>query len=368
MQEKINNMFGAFADCAVLFPLLILLGAKGLFSPTVLFASVGIAYILAGFYFRIPMPVQPLKSIAIAALTLGASSGEIRLSAAALGIFCLLLVLLKLDRWLEKIPLRTIHMVQVGLSALLFIQAWRTLSSVNGGIYALALAAAIFFVPRVRAIPLMGLAALCGMAMAVLQTTLQPNDTVTVLQQSNAIRWNLVVGLVLPQIALTFANSIVGTRTASQCYFPRNAERVTIKALALSIGFGNLVMAAVGGLPFCHGSGGLTAHVRGGATKWWSNLVIGVFLLLLALTTLLQGRLILSVPVIVVSALLLVTGLHHLQLAEDTTKQWSGKIWLVLSFFLCLVTQNLLWVLLLAVFSEIWERSLQQKMVWGGIR
>ncbi|MFA7369214.1 MAG: hypothetical protein WC334_06185, partial [Kiritimatiellales bacterium] len=62
MNLLIRNFAGSFADAAVLFPLLILLGASGQFSPSLLFASAGLVYLFSGLYFRIPMPVQPLKS------------------------------------------------------------------------------------------------------------------------------------------------------------------------------------------------------------------------------------------------------------------------------------------------------------------
>src|SRR3989338_9121037 len=122
-----RNFQGAFSDCAVLFPLLVLLGATGEFDPAVLLGSTGAAYVLAGYLFGIPMPVQPLKSLTIAALAIGAHAAEILAGAAALGVVCLVLALLRLDQWAERVPPRVVHQIQVGLGVMLMLQAWKTL-------------------------------------------------------------------------------------------------------------------------------------------------------------------------------------------------------------------------------------------------
>ena len=51
-----------------------------------LFASAGIIYVLSGLWFRVPMPVQPLKAIAIAAVVSGASYLEVRWAGAVVGL------------------------------------------------------------------------------------------------------------------------------------------------------------------------------------------------------------------------------------------------------------------------------------------
>ena len=62
-----NNIMGAFADGAVLFPLLITLSTQNGMNLSYLLLSAGLAYVVSGYVFRVPMSVQPLKSIAIAA-------------------------------------------------------------------------------------------------------------------------------------------------------------------------------------------------------------------------------------------------------------------------------------------------------------
>lgn len=340
-----RNFFGAFADCAVLFPLLILLAARDLFAPMALFLSAGAAYVLAGAYFRIPMPVQPLKSIVVGALAVGASAAEIRWSAGILGVVCLLLVVFRWDSLLHLVPVRLVHEMQVGLGALLLFQAFRNLGGAPGPTLALAaaLAALILLLPAWKGIPWMGVCAAIGMAYAVWNSIgLTPPPAPA---SPESFRAGLVASLVLPQLALTLANSVVGTRAAAQAYFGARAERVTYRSLCLSIGAGNVVTALLGGLPFCHGSGGLTAHVKGGATSPAANYMIGTFLFLLAGVSWTSGTVHLEIPAAFVGALLFVTGLQHLQLAKATARAPAGKAALALAFFVAAFTQNLLWVL-----------------------
>ncbi|MBK9038735.1 MAG: hypothetical protein IPL83_06165 [Bdellovibrionales bacterium] len=98
------------------------------------------------------MPVQPLKSITIAALAVGATGSEIRVSAASLGLICLLLNLCRFDSLMERIPIRIIHQVQLGLGVLLLLQGWRTLGSGTESVvvFAIVLSALFLLLPEWR--------------------------------------------------------------------------------------------------------------------------------------------------------------------------------------------------------------------------
>ncbi|MCO5143787.1 MAG: putative sulfate/molybdate transporter [Oligoflexia bacterium] len=357
MNLVLRNLVGAFSDAAVLFPLLILLVAGGQFSPILLYSSAGIVYVLAGLYFRISMPVQPLKSIVIAGIALGASASEMRLSAALLGIACLVVLIFKLDSWMERVPLRVIQQVQFGLGALLLLQAIRTIGSSDLQIYGVVilLIGIMLLLPAWKGIPWMGLVAISGMIyMSIKGASFSAIPLNTIPQDE--LRTSVVLGLFFPQLALTFTNSVLGTREAAKVYFPRQSKLVTIKGLLTSIGIGNLFMALIGGLPFCHGSGGLTAHVKGGSNRWWSNVFIAVFLFLIAIQYWLLDSNNFKVPVVLVASLLFVTGIHHFRLAQETFFQRWGVLRLLTAFLIVILTQNLLYVLSAAFLMEFFEK------------
>jgi len=87
--------------------------------------------------------------------------------------------------------------------------------------------------------------------------------------------------LVIPQVPLTLGNAVVATSDAARLYFDRRASKVTYKALSISMGLANTAAGLLGGMPVCHGSGGLTAHYRFGARTGGSNLMIGTVCLAL---------------------------------------------------------------------------------------
>src|SRR3990167_10077370 len=89
-----GNITGAFADGAILFPLMTALALSTGMNGVLLLASAGFAYIFAGFFFQVPMPIQPLKSIVVSAVVLGASASEVRIASLGVGLFCLSMILL----------------------------------------------------------------------------------------------------------------------------------------------------------------------------------------------------------------------------------------------------------------------------------
>ena len=79
-----------------------------------------------------------------------------------------------------------------------------------------------------------------------------------------------------PQIPLTFANSCLATADAAQTYFGERAASVRPGRLATTLGSANVLAGSIGGMPVCHGAGGLTAHYSFGARTAGAPLLMGV--------------------------------------------------------------------------------------------
>jgi len=85
-----------------------------------------------------------------------------------------------------------------------------------------------------------------------------------------------LTALALPQLPMTIGNAVVAQADLTREYFGgEGARRSTPKALTISMGLANLVTGFLGGMPLCHGAGGLAAHYRFGARTAGSNLMIG---------------------------------------------------------------------------------------------
>jgi MFS superfamily sulfate permease-like transporter len=86
-----------------------------------------------------------------------------------------------------------------------------------------------------------------------------------------------IVGLALPQAALTLGNAVVATVETNNRLFPD--RRVSVRAVALDHGVMNLVGSGLGGVPMCHGAGGMAGHVRFGARTGGATVMLGLVLL-----------------------------------------------------------------------------------------
>jgi len=98
------------------------------------------------------------------------------------------------------------------------------------------------------------------------------------------ITWHdLLIGttlLALPQLPLTLGNAIIAIREENNRLFPDRA--VGENTVAASTGLMNLASAALGGVPMCHGAGGMAGHVAFGARTGGAPIILGILLVSLA--------------------------------------------------------------------------------------
>jgi hypothetical protein len=99
------------------------------------------------------------------------------------------------------------------------------------------------------------------------------------------ISWNdllagcIVLGLL--QAPLTLGNAIIGTVAENNEYFPDRP--VTAKVISIDHGVMNLISPCIGGIPLCHGAGGMAGHIRFGARTGGALVILGVIVLLAGL-------------------------------------------------------------------------------------
>ena len=349
------DFFGAFADCAILLPLLLLLSHTPGYRLDVLLFTSGIVYLAAGFLFRLPMAVQPLKSVAIAAVAAGASAAEIRLSGAGIGL--VFLILFSFNPKKLPIPITVVRAVQFALGILLLRQAGKYLHlNFAGGVIPLALALILLKFNSKTRIPLLGIFSFGVFTFALLQGS--TGFIHAPIATMHPVRWWLVMSLVLPQLALTASNSVEGAVLAVRSYFPEHdreelREKSLRRRFLLSIGAGNLLMALVHGLPFCHGAGGITAHVKAGAKTMRMNWIFGSLLIALSIFCYFRSPN-LELPHAALVAILSVVGIFHLKLADALFQKKSGRAILFASGILTLLTSNLLYALAAAWALHLW--------------
>ncbi len=285
----LKDASGALGDLGTLLPLSLgAIGVAGL-APTPVLLGFAIFYIATGLYYRLPIPVQPMKAVTAVLLTTQASAESLMASGVLIGAILLLLGSTGWINWFARfLPRSVLSGLQLGLGLLLASMSLGLIAtSLPVGLVTLALLAIVFWtLPHLPA-ALLGLCVSVAIGIMVGAPTLTLNaaDVATFsmpeLPSIDAWMQGFSV-LTLPQLALTLTNAIVLTSLMAEDYFGTEARRVTPARLSVSTGLANLFMVPLGALPMCHGAGGLAAHYRFGARTGMAPVLLGVALLAVA--------------------------------------------------------------------------------------
>ena len=287
-----NELAGAFGDIGTDLPLIVgMILAIGLHSPSVLIMF-GLMQFLTAFTYRMPMPVQPLKAVAVIVITQKIAPEVLYGGGLAIGITMFVLTVTGGITWLARIvPKAVIRGLQLGLGLQLSLLALRDYVPADG-MRGYALAAVAFAViialwgnrkfPAALPVILIGVVYAFAFKLSGSDFTnaagfnLPRIQTLTV---DNVLTGFLV--LALAQIPLSLGNSVLATRQVAEDLFPE--KQVTVKKLSLSYAVMNLLNPFLGGVPTCHGSGGMVGHYTFGARTGGSIIIYGSIFITLGL-------------------------------------------------------------------------------------
>ena len=125
MRFTVTEFAGGAGDLGLLVPLAIALITINGLSATAVFGVAGLAYIVTALVFRVPVPVQPLKAFAAAAIALQLSAEVIAAGALLMSAAMAVLAATGLAGWLaERFPLILIRGIQASVALLLAKAAW----------------------------------------------------------------------------------------------------------------------------------------------------------------------------------------------------------------------------------------------------
>lgn len=376
-----GDVSGSVADLGVFVPLAAaLVIVNGLDAGAVLLAA-GLLLLLAGAVFRVPFPVQPLKALTALAVAQELSPEVIHAAGLQVGLILILLHVTGLaDRLSALFTLPVIRSLQFAVGTLLALSAFRlardppvVFERPASATVGLALAAVTLLVVAVAAHRRWHLliVVLLGLGTVASWITTRPDLGEIRLHApelgvpSFAVFGTAFVLLVIPQLPLTYGNAVVGVSHLAREVFGERARRVTPGRVALSCGFGNVVSALAGGLPMCHGSSGLTAHIRLGARTAGMNILLGGSFVVLGLIFSDQVlSLFALLPVWVLAGFLAYAGIRHAMLVLDLTR-WTLAVALVAGA-LGMATGNLACTTAVALVAEHAPRLLGRRRNGGG--
>jgi SulP family sulfate permease len=330
-----HEIAGGLGDAGLFVPIAVALIAINGLDATAVFGVAGLAYIGTALYFRVPVPVQPLKAFAAAAIALGLSAETLAAGALLMAAAMALLAVTGSADWLAKrFPLVLIRAIQASVALLLAKAAielaekgnWEGLPHVDptaGIAVAVGCCAVLLLTRREGWLPgslaVLGAGLIAGIAVSGLPSGIDFGpDSVQIGLPDGGSFVAALGSLVFAQIPLTFGNSVVATADAERSYFGSRAERVRPGRLAGSISLWNSLAGLSAGLPVCHGAGGVTAHYQLGARTASATLFTGCLYLTLAvvLGASLPALLMLLLPGALAGMLLFVAIQHALLAAR----------------------------------------------------
>jgi len=334
---------GSLGDLGTLLPLAIgMIMVNGL-DPSGLFMSVGLFYIFTGLYFGITTPVQPMKVIGAYAIATAMTPHQIMASGMLMGACLLFIGATGAVTLIGKyIPKATVRGVQLSTGTLLMAEGVKFMLGKTRLQELHQMAEPYLAVQQVGPVPVGLIIGVVGalLTLLLLENRKTPAGLVIVgvgvligllagtreglgevrlgfylppilpLGFPGGADFNFaLLALVIPQMPMTLGNAVIADMDLSINYFGDAARRVTGRALCVSMALGNFFSAMLGGMPLCHGAGGLAAHYRFGARSAGSNLMIGAVFILF---TLLLGHRILVlfnlIPMAILGVLLLFAG------------------------------------------------------------
>ena len=265
--------------------------AAGLHSASVL-VMFGLMQYVTALTYGMPMPVQPLKAVAVIVITQKIAPGVLYGGGLAIGIVMLILAVTGAITWLARVvPRPVVRGLQLGLGIQLSLLALRDYVQSDGmrG-YVLAAVSFVIIVALLgnRRFP----PALFVIALGIVYAfvfKLTPHDLAGAagfsLPQVRPVTLDSMIAgftlLAIPQIPLSLGNSILATRQVAEDLFPE--RDISVRKLSFTYAAMNLVSPFFGGVPTCHGSGGLIGHYTFGARTGGSIIIYGSLFLILGL-------------------------------------------------------------------------------------
>jgi MFS superfamily molybdate transporter len=286
---------GAFGDLGTLIPFVVAYIAVLNIDPFGILFSFGAAMLISGLYYKTPFPVQPMKAIGAVAATQAAQTavitqGAVYSAGLVTGAIWLVLGMTGAATKISKLVPRTVVIgIVLGLGLGFMLEGIKMMNS-DWLIAAIGLFGTLLLLTN-RAIPVMFLLLFFGALCAVIQShdaltafsALRFQLRLPALAFSHITSYDFAVGailLALPQLPLTLGNAVIAITEENNRLFPDRP--VTEKLVAVSTGIMNLGSASVGGVPMCHGAGGMAGHVAFGARTGGAPVILGIVLLLLA--------------------------------------------------------------------------------------
>ncbi|KAI9167550.1 Molybdate transporter 1 [Paramyrothecium foliicola] len=296
-----SEISGSLGDLGTLLPLMIALAVQGSIQLGSTLVFSGVFNVLTGVAFGIPLPVQPMKAIAAAAISAreDPSVGVVVAAGQWVGAAVLVMSVTGLLRWsVGVVPVPVVKGIQLGAGLSLIIGAGSSLlqplhwvsPTLDNRLWAILAFLVLIATQHRQRFPYALLFFLSAVGFAIIQV--QQSDRSLpffevwhprfVLPQWLGKHDSPALWMAIGQLPLTTLNSIIAVCALSSDLLP-DLPAPSVTAMGMSVGLMNLTGTWFGAMPVCHGAGGLAAQYRFGARSGASVIFLGVIKILLGL-------------------------------------------------------------------------------------
>ena len=328
---NLEEMAGAIGDYGTLLPIIVGVAVVTEINMGSILLFFGLAYIATGLYYKLPMPVEPMKAIGAVAISGALTAGEIAAAGTLMGLILLLIGFLGgLDFIKKQIPEWQIRGIQLGLALILLETALSFLvDDWLIGAISIGIILGFYFVDvlDISALLVFGLGLVIGIYHSGLPPITMiswPEFAIPSLSEFTTGFWSGTI----PQLPLTLGNAILATSLLITDLFER---KTSDNKLAISMGLMCIISSPLGGFPMCHGAGGLAAQYRFGARTGGSNIISGIILLIIAFFFA-SPQIIEIIPYGVLGAMLFFTAFQMFQSARLAEKKKFMLVTGILAF------------------------------------
>jgi hypothetical protein len=322
----LSEINGSFGDIGTFISYTIPLSIKGIIKfPSVLLWS-GLFNIITGYYFDVPLPIQPQSTLSSIAIIDGSlTANQFVISGFLTGLITGFLGLTNMLEWLSiRIPKVCIYAIQTGLGLSLLQKGIKECKTTTV-YYDVILYTLLLMIgwreyqnkkvnTLIKKIPTALLLFLIGIVISINQVGFQPLNIsfpVYTLKDISTNDWrDAFIKGTLSQLPVTLLNSVISTVEITHSYFPSSVEKVSLKSISASI-FSMNCFTFLSNLSSCMGVSGVTSQVYMGAKCGMSMIILGITKVIIAvfcgtaITTILQ-----SFPVTIMGVMLGYSGLE----------------------------------------------------------
>ncbi|WP_121820661.1 putative sulfate/molybdate transporter [Halostella salina] len=305
LELSVGAVTGALGDSVTVLPIVVALGATTAVSLPHVLLLFGVFQVVWGLVYGLPLSVEPMKALAGLAIAGALTAGELAAAGLLTGVALLALGAVgALERVERAVGRPVVRGIQLAV-ALLLLETGLSLGAANLALAGLGagVALAAVVLRRGRASALAVLAVGAGLAVAGSGVPAPSVPAVTGFASGTPTLSPAVLEGTAAQLAMTVGNAAVATAVLCVDLFDRD---VSPDDLSTSMGAMTLSAVPLGGIPMCHGSGGLAGKYAFGARTGGANVVLGVLYAAVALVA--GGGLVMAFPTALLGVLLVVVA------------------------------------------------------------